>query len=219
MSRVRVESAMKIKDMSRIRVESRWSSFVSELSQLDIVWVKAESLIFLQTKREYFLFICGVAGKEPTNNYIRPHQLLAKFGKMWRVVSQIWLNSEWNELSLSWVRLTNLEFELSRSCQSRKVNCWVESELNHLDCHMSQSRVSPKNLSRAHPWLVGYRQVRVEYMEITVPLLVARRELSVMRGIGEWFCVRASSHAYRLKRLDSGYCKVSVYYIASGTFV
>ena len=46
MSRVRVESAVKIKNMSRVRVESRWSSFESELSQLDTAWVKVESMIF-----------------------------------------------------------------------------------------------------------------------------------------------------------------------------
>ena len=46
MSRVRVESAVKIQDMSRVRVESRWLSFESELSQLDTAWVKVEALIF-----------------------------------------------------------------------------------------------------------------------------------------------------------------------------
>ena len=46
MSRVRVESAVKIKDMSRVRVESRWPSFESELSQLDTAWVKVKSMIF-----------------------------------------------------------------------------------------------------------------------------------------------------------------------------
>ena len=46
MSRVRVESAVKIQDMSWVRVESRWLSFESELSQLDTAWVKVESLIF-----------------------------------------------------------------------------------------------------------------------------------------------------------------------------
>ena len=46
MSRVRVQSAVKIKDMSRVRVESRWSSFESELSQLDTAWVKVEALVF-----------------------------------------------------------------------------------------------------------------------------------------------------------------------------
>ena len=46
LSRVRVESAVKIQDMSRVRVESRWLSFESELSQLDTAWVKVKSLIF-----------------------------------------------------------------------------------------------------------------------------------------------------------------------------
>ena len=50
-SRVRVEPTVKIKNMSRIRVESRWSSFESELSQLDSPWVKVESLIVLKRKR------------------------------------------------------------------------------------------------------------------------------------------------------------------------
>ena len=66
MSRVRVESAVKIKDMSRVRVESRWSSFESELSQLDTAWVKVESLIFLKRKRQDFVFICILTEKEPT---------------------------------------------------------------------------------------------------------------------------------------------------------
>ena len=37
---------MKIKDMSRVKVESRWSSLESELSQLDTASVKVKSLIF-----------------------------------------------------------------------------------------------------------------------------------------------------------------------------
>ena len=46
MSRVRVESTVKIQDMSRVRVESLWLSFESELSQLDTAWVKVKALIF-----------------------------------------------------------------------------------------------------------------------------------------------------------------------------
>ena len=69
MSRVRVESAVKIKDMSRVRVESRWSSFESELSQLDTAWVNVESLIFLKRKRRDLAFICNLT--EPYS-YIRP---------------------------------------------------------------------------------------------------------------------------------------------------
>ena len=39
-SRIRGELAVKIRDMSRVRVESRWSSFETELNQLDTAWVK-----------------------------------------------------------------------------------------------------------------------------------------------------------------------------------
>ena len=46
-------------------------------------------------------------------------QLFPKLGKMWWVVSQIWLNSDSNELSQSWVRLVNLGFELSPSFFSK----------------------------------------------------------------------------------------------------
>ena len=66
MIRVRVESAVKIKDISRVRVESRWSSFESELSQLNTAWVKVESLIFLKSKRHDYAFICGVTGNMET---------------------------------------------------------------------------------------------------------------------------------------------------------
>ena len=44
------ESAVKIKDMSWVRVESRWSSFESELSPMDTAWVKFEWLIFSREK-------------------------------------------------------------------------------------------------------------------------------------------------------------------------
>ena len=42
---------MKIRDMSRVRVQSRRSSFESEWSRLDTARVKVESLIFLKGKR------------------------------------------------------------------------------------------------------------------------------------------------------------------------
>ena len=56
---------------------------------------------------------------------------------------QCWVESELSQVSRFgiWVE--------SELCQSRNVKCWVESESNHLDCHMSQSRVSPKNMRRA----------------------------------------------------------------------
>ena len=125
MSRVRVESAVKIKDMSRVRVESRWSSFEWELSQLDTAWVEVEALIFLNrnVKILHDLYFY----RERTNLQIPSaappppgKQLSAKLGKMWRIVSQIRLNSDSNQLSQSWVKLENLWFELSRS--------WVNQE-------------------------------------------------------------------------------------------
>ena len=56
-------------------------------------------------------------------------------------LNRLWL--KWVESELSQVRkfVIWVESELS---QSRKVKCWVESELSHLDCQMSQSRVSLK---------------------------------------------------------------------------
>ena len=58
MSRVRVEWAIKIKDMSRVRVESRWSSFESELSsQLDTAWVKGEALIFWRETLKFCIYL------------------------------------------------------------------------------------------------------------------------------------------------------------------
>ena len=80
-------------------------------------------------------------------DYIRLHppppgqQLLAKLGKMWWVVNQIWLNSDSNELSRNWVRLANLGSELSQS--------WVNQE--RWSVELSQSWVT---------WIVTW--VRVE---------------------------------------------------------
>ena len=162
MSRVRVVSAVKIKDMSRVRVESRCSSFESELSQLDAAWVKVESMIFRgeNVKISQLSVICNFTGKEPTYSYIRPHPpprstTFPKLGKMWWVVSHIWLNSDSNELSQRWVRLVNLGFELSRS--------WVR--LANLGFELSRSWVRLANLgfelSRSWvTWIVIW--VRVE---------------------------------------------------------
>ena len=126
MSRVRVESAVKIQDMSRVRVESRWLSFESELSQLDTAWVKVESLIFRRENVKILQLSVTLQRKnQPTDTFDRippSQQLFPKLGKMWWVMSQIWLlsqiwlmahtymtwNSDSNELSQSWVRLVNL---------------------------------------------------------------------------------------------------------------
>ena len=137
---------------------------------LIVIWVRVESTGYClsqscitdfseeKTFKIWHLLVALQGKNQPTATFDRTpppppgQQILAKLCKMWRVVSQIWLSSDSNELSRSWVRLANFEFELSRSWVNKKVKCWVESELNHLDCHMSQSRVSPKNLSRAQPW-------------------------------------------------------------------
>ena len=131
MSRVRVESVVKIKDMSRVRVESRWSSFGSELSQLDTAWVKVESMIFRgENVKILQLSVTLQRNNQPTATFDRTppgQQRFPKLGKMWWVVSHIWLNSDSNELSQSWVRLANLGFQLSRSWVTWIV-IWVRVE-------------------------------------------------------------------------------------------
>ena len=105
---------------------------------LIVIWVRVESTGYClsQSWGTYFLkrnvkilhlSVVLHGKKEPTYDYIRQHpppppgqQLSAKLGKMWWVVSQIWLNSDSNELIQSWVKLENLWFELSRS--------WVNQE-------------------------------------------------------------------------------------------
>ena len=138
MSRVRVESAVKIRDMSRVRVESCQSSLESS-------WI---NWILLESKLSHWFFwresvkILHLSVMLPERNNLQLHstapsppprqQLLTKLGKMWWVVSQIWLNSDSNELSQSWVRLANLGFELGR--------CWVNQQ--KLSVESSQSWVT-----------------------------------------------------------------------------
>ena len=63
-------------------------------------------------------------------------------------LTQLWL--KWAESELSKVSKFGfwVESELS---QVSKFEIWVESELSHLDCHMSQSRVSPKKWVEHNP--------------------------------------------------------------------
>ena len=158
MSRVRVESAVKMKDMSRVRVESRWSSFESELSQLDTAWVKVEALIFLKRNVKILYLSVVLQGKsQPTTTFGRTpppppdQQLSAKLGKMWWVVSQIWLNSDSNELSQSWVKLENFDLSWVRveSVKKSKVLSWVRVESPGLSNESESSQ--SENLSRAQP--------------------------------------------------------------------
>ena len=62
-------------------------------------------------------------------------------------LTQLWI--KWVESELS--QVGKFGFELSRSCQVSKFGIWVESELSHLDCHMSQSRVIPKKWVEHNP--------------------------------------------------------------------
>ena len=172
MSRVRVESAVKIKAMSRVRVESRWSSFESELSQLDNAWVKVESMIF-RGENVKILQLSVFTEKEPTYSYIRPHppppgqQLFPKLGKTCWVVSQIWLNSDSNELSQSWVRLVNLGFELSRS--------WVR--LANLGFELSRSWVT---------WVVIWVRVESARKNESSTTLVGSLAVGGLRAVFVW---------------------------------
>ena len=99
---------------------------------LIVIWVSVESTgyclsqswatDFSKRKRQDLAIICNFTEKEPTYSYIRPHPpprlttffpklgkmwwvFFPKLGKMWWVMSQIWFNSDSNELSQSWVRL------------------------------------------------------------------------------------------------------------------
>ena len=158
-----------------VRVESRvgrenpgYESSQSRIT-LIVIWVRIwVSWILLESKswvtdcskrkHQDLAIICNFTEKEATYSYIRPHpppgqRLFPKLHKIWWVVSQIWLNSDSNELSQSWVRLVNLGFELSRS--------WVR--LANLGFELSRSWVT---------WIVIW--VRVESVrknESSTPLV------------------------------------------------
>ena len=122
-------------------VESESNHADRHLSQSWLNWTLHESKLshwffWRENVKILHLFVAS-QGREPTFSYIWPHpppppptpgqQLLAKIGKMWWVMSQIWLNSDTNELIRSWVRLANLGFELSRSWVTWIVT-WVRVE-------------------------------------------------------------------------------------------
>ena len=162
-----VESELSRLWKSGIWVESESNHADRHLSQRWINSILLESMLshwffWRENVKILHLSVTLPGKKQPTTTFNRPpppgQQLLAKLGKMWWVVSQ------------SWVRLANLGFELSRCCQSRKVKCWVEWELSHLYCHMSQSRVSPKKLSRAQPCYLHTSFARCIAWYMRVPL-------------------------------------------------
>ena len=107
---------------SRIWVESESNHADRHLSQSWVNWVLLESTLshgFFWRENVNILHL-SVTLQSPAATFDRTppppsQQLFAKSGKTWWVMSQIWLNSDSNELSQSWVRLVNLDFELSQS--------------------------------------------------------------------------------------------------------
>ena len=171
-SQIWLDSDSNESSQSRVGRENQEYESSQSRVTLIVIWVRVESTRyclsqswvndFSRRKRQDLAVICNFTEKEPTYSYIRPHpppgqQLFPKLGQMWWVVSQIWLNwLKWVESELSQVSKFGfwVESELS---QVSKFGIWVESELSHLDCHMSQSRVSPKKMSRAQPCCEIYR--------------------------------------------------------------
>ena len=135
---------------SRIWVESESSHADRHLSQRWVNW------ILLESKLSHWFFEEKTSRSATFDRTPPPppgQELFPKLGKMWWVVSQIWLNSDSTELSRSWVRLVNLDFELSRS--------WVR--LANLGFELSRSWVtwiviwvrveSARKMSRTQPCL------------------------------------------------------------------
>ena len=93
-------------------------------------------------------------------------------------LTQLWL--KWVESELSQVSKFGfwVESELS---QVSKFGIWVESELSHLDCHMSQNRVSPKKMSRAQPCYVGIPTYKISMLGTAQDLKLDSPRLSSAR--------------------------------------
>ena len=89
-------------------------------------WACIQASYFLSRANSVLAFVLG--------KYLSRRVVLDSW-----IVSQIWLDSDWNESSQSWVALENINVESSQS--------WVGPS------EISQSRVRVKNLSRAHPCL------------------------------------------------------------------
>ena len=75
-------------------------------------------------------------------------------------LTQLWL--KWVESELSQVSKFGLWVE-SELSQVSKFGSWVESELSHMDCHMSQSRVSPKKWVEHNPGTGSPTLYRLSY--------------------------------------------------------
>ena len=164
-SQIWLDSDSNESSQSRVGRENQGYESSQSRVTLIVIWVRVESTgyclsqnwvtDFSKKKRQGLAIIYNFTEKEPTHSYIRPHpppppvtNFFPKLGKIWWVVSQIWLNSDSNELSQVSIFGFWVESELSRVS---KFGIWVESELSHLDCHMSQSRVSPKKWVEHNP--------------------------------------------------------------------
>ena len=127
-SQIWLDSDSNESSQSRVGRENQGYESSQSRITLFVIWVRVESTgyclsqswvtDFSEEKCRDLAFICNLT--EPYS-YIRPHpppppvNNFVILGKMWWVVSQIWLNSDSNELSQSWVRLVNWDFELSQS--------------------------------------------------------------------------------------------------------
>ena len=118
---------------SRSWVESESNHSDRHLSQSWVNWIPLESKLshwFFRRENVKILHLrialqeknrpTATFDRTPSPSHPSGQQILVKLGKMWWVVSQVWLNSDSNWLSQSWMRLGNLAFELSRS--------WVNQE-------------------------------------------------------------------------------------------
>ena len=150
MSRVRVESAVKIRDMSRVRVESRWSSCKSELSQLDTAWVKVYVTVF-RTENVKVLHLSGaLQGKNQPKAALDPPPPSPSFGQIRQNV-----RSRQSDLTQLWI-----ESDLS---QVSKFEIWVESELTHQENQSVDLRLSW--ITWIVTWIIfeSARKIWVEY--------------------------------------------------------
>ena len=167
-SQIWLDSDSNESSQSRVGRENEgYESSQSRVTQI-VIWVRVESTgyclsqswvsDFSRRKRQDLAIICNLTEKEPTYSYIRPHpspppsqQCFPKLGKMWWVVSQVWLNSD---LSQSWVWLVNLEFELSRSVMLANLGfefsrSWVIWAQSYQDGDVATSPPCPHSTS---PW-------------------------------------------------------------------
>ena len=155
MSQIWLDSDSNESSQSRVGCENQGYEFESEsnhadrhLSQSWVDWILLESTLrhwfFLGENVE--ILHLSITLQSPAATFDRPPPPFF-------LPNQVKCDESWvrfdSTLAMSWVRvesgLVNFGFWVeSELSQFSKFGIWVESEMNHLDCHMSQSRVSPK---------------------------------------------------------------------------